>query len=320
MVGTLTYEEFQISTGLQFMSEKYLFYTVCNFLSSLTPSPFPTFAQWHEVREGEQDLKPLSEPGRVLERGFKNKSHIALCSQWLNLFCQVTLGGCSAFLVLAAPTITNFPVSKVLAETAISQNLEAASFFQQGVTRYNRKDLQGAEYAFRQALQHDPNLGAARNYLGNIFMEQNRLDVALQEYAEAIRVNPDFSEAYYNLGLVLHRQGEKEAAIIAYRQSLVIDSTRVAALYNLGLLLYEQGQLQDAIAAYQKAISLDSSNANAYFNLAIALQQQGQIEPAIASYRQALQLNPKNAAAYYNLGVTLYPTFRTSISSINKLR
>ena len=73
-----------------------------------------------------------------------------------------------------------------------------------------------------------------------MFLQQNRLDAALQEYAEAIKVNPNFSEAYYNLGLVLHRQGEKEAAITAYRQSLVINPTSVAALYNLGLALYEQ--------------------------------------------------------------------------------
>lgn len=151
--------------------------------------------------------------------------------QWLHWLFQVTfhrspvqqesllrlLFASSAFLVLAAPAITNFPESKLLAQTAVSQNLEAASFFQQGVTRYNRQDLQGTEYAFRQAVQQDPSLAAARNYLGNIFMEQNRLDVALQEYTEAIKVNPNFSEAYYNLGLVLHRQGEKEAAIIAYR-------------------------------------------------------------------------------------------------------
>ncbi len=228
-MGTLTYEELKISTGLQFMSEKSLF------------------------------------------------------SQWLNLFCQMAVCGCSTFLVLAAPTITNFPVSKLLAENASSQDLEAASFFQQGVMRYNHKDLQGAEYAFRQALQHDPNLGAARNYLGNIFLQQNHPERALQEYAEAVNVNPNFSEGYYNLGLVLQGQGEKDAAITAYRQSLVIDPTRVAALYNLGLALYEQGQLEEAIATYQKAISLDSSNANAYFNLAIALQQQGQIQPTLTS-------------------------------------
>jgi lipoprotein NlpI len=115
-VGTLTYEELKIITGLVFMSKKYLF------------------------------------------------------SRWLHLFLQVTVFGCSAFLVLVAPTIINSPSSKLLAQKAISQDLEAASFFQQGVMRYNRNDLQGAEYAFRQALQKDFNLSAARNYLGNIFL------------------------------------------------------------------------------------------------------------------------------------------------------
>lgn len=261
MVGTLTYNDPSISTGLPLMSKKSQLEQWLHWLFQVT---------FHRSPVQQESLLKL-------------------------LFAS------SAFLVLAASAITNFPESKVLAETAVSQNLEAASFFQQGVTRYNRQDLQGAEYAFRQALQLDPSLAAARNFLGNIFMQQNRLDVALQEYTEAIKANPNFSEAYYNLGLVLHQQGEKEAAIIAYRQSLVIDPTRAAALYNLGLALYEQGQLEDAIAAYQKAINLDSSNANAYFNLAIALQQQGQIEPAIASYRQALQLDPKNATAYNNM-------------------
>jgi hypothetical protein len=37
--------------------------TVCNFLSDLTPNPFPT-------REGEQESKPLSLWGRGMEVGF----------------------------------------------------------------------------------------------------------------------------------------------------------------------------------------------------------------------------------------------------------
>jgi myxalamid-type nonribosomal peptide synthetase MxaA len=57
--------------------------TVCNFLSNLTPNPFP-------MREGEQELKPLSASGRGLERGFKNKLHIASVS--------ILLTGATGFL------------------------------------------------------------------------------------------------------------------------------------------------------------------------------------------------------------------------------
>ncbi|WP_066380028.1 MULTISPECIES: tetratricopeptide repeat protein [unclassified Anabaena] len=246
----------------------------------------------------------------------------------------------SAVLMLAAPTVISLSESQVLAQPPISQDLETASFYQQGVTRYNRSDWTGAEYAFRQALQRDANIGMARYYLGNIFLMQNRLDVAVQEYGEAIRINPNLGEAYYNLGLALQRQGQKEAAITAYRQALVLEPTKADTHYNLGLALYEQGQLPEAIAAYEKAIEFDSSNANAHYNLAIALQESGKMPEAIATYQQVIKLepqnaeaysnlaslmvlqgqtteaiavymqairqNPKNASAYYNLGVTLY--------------
>jgi tetratricopeptide (TPR) repeat protein len=213
----------------------------------------------------------------------------------------------SAFLVLAVPTLIELPGSKLLAQSngVVSQDLDAAIFYQQGVTFYQRKDLPGAEAAFRQALQRDPNIGLARNYLGNILMEQNRLDLAVQEYGEAVRLIPNFGEAYYNLGLALQKQGQNEAAITAYRQALIINPTMANAHYNLGLVLYAQDLREEAIAAYQQAISLDKSNTNAYLNLAIALQQEGEIEQAISSYRQVIKLDPQNSLAYNSLGALL---------------
>ncbi|MBO3458319.1 tetratricopeptide repeat protein [Aetokthonos hydrillicola Thurmond2011] len=216
--------------------------------------------------------------------------------------------------ILLVLTGTELPGSKLLAQNVPTQDLEAASLYQQGVMRYYRKDLQTAENAFRQALERDPNVGTARNYLGNILLLQNRLDGAIQEYTEAIRINPNLCEAYYNLGLTLHKQGQTAAAITSYRQALVVNPTMVPALYNLGLGLYEQGQKQEAIATYQQAINLDSSNANAVFNLAIALQEQGQNTEAIAAYRKFLELNPKNAVAYNNIGSILALEGKTSLA------
>jgi tetratricopeptide (TPR) repeat protein len=208
------------------------------------------------------------------------------------VFCS-----CATFVGLA-----ELPISKVWAQAPVTQDLEAAGLFQQGVMRYNSGDLQGAELALRAALNRDSNLGSARNYLGNIFLKQNRLDAAIQEYGEAIRLNPNLAEAYYNLGLALHKQGQNQAAITAYRQALVVEPTMANANYNLGLALFQQGQNEEAIAAYQQSINLDKNNANAYFNLGLALQEQGDTGKAIVAYREVLQLSPKNIAAYNNLG------------------
>ena len=200
-------------------------------------------------------------------------------------------------------TVAELSASKVWAQQApITQDLEAAGLFQQGVMRYNNGDLRGAELALRAALSRDSNLASARNYLGNIFLKQNRLDAAVQEYGEAIRLNPNLADAYYNLGLALHKQEQYQAAITAYRQALVVEPTMANANYNLGLALFQQGQNEEAIAAYQQSINLDKNNPNAYFNLGLALQEQGDTGKAIVAYREVLQLNPNNVAAYNNLG------------------
>lgn len=213
------------------------------------------------------------------------------------IFCS-----CATFVGL---TIADLPGNKLLAQTVVTQDLEAAGLFQQGVMRYNRGDLQGAESVLRAALSRDSNLASARNYLGNIFLKQNRLDAAVQEYGQAIRLNPNLAEAYYNLGLALHKQGQNEAAITAYRQGLVVEPTMANAQYNLGLALYQQGQNEEAIAAYEQSINLDSNNANAYFNLAMALHEQGDTAKAIVAYREVLELNPDKVTAYNNLASLL---------------
>lgn len=224
-----------------------------------------------------------------------------LCQRFL-ISSKIAVLCSSVLLVLTTSSVISLSQSQLLAENMVpSQNLEAASFFQQGVMRYYRNDFQAAEYAFRQALLRDPSLAAAHNYLGSIMLQQNRLDIAVQEYSEAIKINPNLGEAYYNIGLALHKQGQKEPAITAYRQALVINPTMAKAHYNLGLVLYEIGRLDEAMTAYEQAINLDKSNADAYSNLAIALQDKGQTQQAIAAYRKSVEINPDNALAYNNL-------------------
>ena len=60
----------QFASRISLWEQKYGNSAVCDFLSNLTPSPFPS-------REGEQESKPLSVSGRGLVRGSKNKLHIA---------------------------------------------------------------------------------------------------------------------------------------------------------------------------------------------------------------------------------------------------
>ncbi|MEM7580131.1 MAG: tetratricopeptide repeat protein [Mastigocoleus sp.] len=236
----------------------------------------------------------------------KNKN-----SQWFCLPRRVGLWGLFAISIFLTPALGNFSQAKLAAQISPNTDLEAASFYQQGVMRYNRQDLQGAEALFRKAIQRDPNFASARNYLGNILLQTNRLEEATQEYSEAIRLNPNSAEAYYNLGLALQKQEQIEAAITAYRQALVVAPTMSAGYYNLGLALYQQGNLDEAISSYRQAINFDSDNINARLNLGIALQKQGKFDDAIAVYQQTIKLDQDNPRTYNNLGSLLLLQGRT---------
>jgi Flp pilus assembly protein TadD len=56
--------------------------------------------------------------------------------------------------------------TKQLVEGLYSNNLDAAAYFQQGVTQYNRSNFKGAELAFRKALIYDPSIAMAHYLLG----------------------------------------------------------------------------------------------------------------------------------------------------------
>jgi tetratricopeptide (TPR) repeat protein len=125
--------------------------------------------------------------------------------------------------------------NKQRVEGLYSGNLNAASYFQRGVTQYNRSDFKGAEQAFRKALEFDPLIPMARYLLGNSLLEQGQASQASEQYQLAIGLDPNMAEAYYNLGLTLHRQNNTREAITRYQQALSLNPNLAPAHYNMGL-------------------------------------------------------------------------------------
>jgi tetratricopeptide (TPR) repeat protein len=102
--------------------------------------------------------------------------------------------------------------TKQLVEGLYTENLDAASYFQQGLTRYNRSDFKGAEQAFRQALTFDPFIPMAHYLLGNSLFQQGQTELATEQYKRAIGLDPNMAEAYYNLGLTLYKQANVQGS------------------------------------------------------------------------------------------------------------
>jgi tetratricopeptide (TPR) repeat protein len=85
-----------------------------------------------------------------------------------------------------------------------------------------RKDADGAEAAFREAVRLQPTNSDAWTNLGYL-LQHERKDVAGAEqcYKSAIHFNPDNGIAHYNLGFLHEKeQHDLAAAELEYKQAL----------------------------------------------------------------------------------------------------
>lgn len=85
---------------------------------------------------------------------------------------------------------------------------EAEVETQRGTALIFDDELEAAKGHFERALDLDPRHHRAITNLGNIALEQGRIDEAVEAYERAIRINDDFPNAYHNLGVAYRRRGE----------------------------------------------------------------------------------------------------------------
>jgi tetratricopeptide (TPR) repeat protein len=174
-----------------------------------------------------------------------------------------------------------------------------------GVALGDRKDLAGAEAAFRKAIALDPKYAAAHNNLAVALASKGQQDEAIAEWKKALALDPKLARPHSNLGLALAGKGRWDEALACYQKAIQLDPKLARPHNNLGAALYGKGQVEEAIACYKKAIALDPKLAQAHTNLGNALAAKGELDQAIACYRKCIELDPKLAAAHTNLGKVL---------------
>lgn len=101
-----------------------------------------------------------------------------------------------------------------------------------------------AERLFQVVLAEEPNLGSVWSNLGNVHLEQGRLELALRDYTRAVELAPKAPVPYVNRALA--------------HESLALQGTKGGAVY--------QCELQAALDDLSIAIQLDPSEFTAYFN------------------------------------------------------
>lgn len=93
------------------------------------------------------------------------------------------------------------------------EGVVTSNIYKQGVKLYQEKDYKGAETAFRQVICRHPSNDVVRLLLGDVLMQQDKLEEAIAQFKDLIDRAPKNVDAYLRLGMLLVKQGKLEEAI-----------------------------------------------------------------------------------------------------------
>ncbi len=180
--------------------------------------------------------------------------------------CRLALGG----LLIAGSACTS--VTAVETQPDI-QTFE--QYFELAQEALAAGDRGGAKTLFELAVQRNPGHPYPHFYLGVIYSETGKDDLALVAFEQALKLEPNLHEAYHNIGTIMLRRRDLAAAVEALELAVELDPDHVPSYNNLGKAYYMAGLPALAGAAYEEALARDPDNLVALENLVLLARAAG---------------------------------------------
>lgn len=151
-----------------------------------------------------------------------------------------------------------------------------------------------AETAFQRALEIDPYLTDARNFLGAVYDQTGRKDEAERQFRKALEdpAYPDPDKVHLNLGLLYGSQGRDDEAIASLRKAVEIEPKFYRAHFELASLLDRSGNLDEAVREYEVAEAGFRNDGTFHYRLGMAYLRLGREEEARVHLSRVLELSP----------------------------
>ena len=104
-----------------------------------------------------------------------------------------------------------------------------------------------------------PGQAAKLNNLGVAYMNQQRMDKAVEEFDAAIQADPSLAIAQLNKGIALLNLQKLAEAKLALDAAAAKEPDNPRVWYNLGLLHRGEGKTLEAIEDFERVVKLDPS-------------------------------------------------------------
>jgi tetratricopeptide (TPR) repeat protein len=117
-------------------------------------------------------------------------------------------------------------------------------------------DWEGAELAFKRAIELEPRYPTAPFYYSNLLQFRGRIDEAFANYTRALELDPLALIVIAAVGQMKHLSRKFEEAIPHYRAALDLDPDFLFARWWLGMNYAAMGRLPEAQAELERTVAL----------------------------------------------------------------
>lgn len=132
-----------------------------------------------------------------------------------------------------------------------------------------------AERLARLAFERDPHRADIQSFLGELFIQEDRLQEAARCLRQALELDPKRAVDHRRLGMVLDRLGDRPGAREEFAAGIRLAPGDATTQLLMGRLLLDEKQPAEAAAHLSKACQLDPASGNAFYVLSQAQAQLG---------------------------------------------
>jgi tetratricopeptide (TPR) repeat protein len=176
-------------------------------------------------------------------------------------------------------------------------NVEAYNLL--GIILTNEKNYTDALGAFQQALKLKPNSTSTHNNLANLYVAQQKPDLAQKEFDRVLQIAPANRDANYNLGLLLMAEGSPLPAIAHFQR---VHPQSVETQFNLVRAFFAAGKSVQALQLARQLSLAHKSDFQLHFTLGVVLASARQYQSAERELELANALKPDTFEILHSLG------------------
>jgi Tfp pilus assembly protein PilF len=177
--------------------------------------------------------------------------------------------------------------------------------YEMGVSYFHENNMTAALTELTEAEKYDDNNAELCNYLGMVYYNKKKYEIAEQKYLKALVLKPTYSEARNSLGvdyLEMHRWDDAIQQFKLVTEDIFY-SNQAAANINLGLAYFGKGDYPKALSQLRSVVASYPHEPHGRLNLGRVYFAMDKFDLAIDEYKKALESNPNYANAYYHLGL-----------------